>query len=130
MENLFVPHKLSIDLMSIGFKEKTIARYRGEDLYADYISGYYTEWRFEEPFENAILAPTWDQAFEWFKKKHNLPSYIRPIWQTELNAFSYQWHIVENKEDWNGVEHFKTYKEAQFVCLQRMIEQVKSIINH
>lgn len=121
MENLFVPYDLCVDLMRIGFREKTLARYRNGDLYADYISGYYTEWKLEEPVKNTVLAPTWDQAFDWFRVIHNLDYNISFSGRYGEYSVFVSDYIYGNNG--NSPSVF-SYDEARIACLDKMIKIV------
>jgi len=121
MENLFVPYDLCVDLMQIGFREKTLARYRNGDLYADYISGYYTEWKLEEPVKNTVLAPTWDQAFDWFRVIHNLDYNISFAGREGEYSVFVRDYIYGNNG--NSPSVF-SYDEAKVACLDKMIKIV------
>jgi hypothetical protein len=124
MEKLFVPYDLCVDLMQIGFKEKTLARYRNGDLYADYISGYYTEWRLEEPVKNSVLAPTWDQAFDWFRINHNLDYNISFAGREGEYTVFVRDYIYGNNG--NSPSVF-SYDEAKVACLDKMIKIVSKM---
>jgi hypothetical protein len=75
--------------------------------------------------DNVITAPTFSQAFRWFREKHGLASHIATYWQHDWNNYSYQYYFVEDKIEWNGIEHYKTYEEAELACLKKLIEIVK-----
>jgi len=89
---------------------------------------HYTEYTIEELYnlplnsEERIIEQS--LVLRWFREKYNLPSHIHTMWQYDWNNYSYQWHITENKEEWNCIEHFKTYEEAEQACLDRLIEIV------
>jgi hypothetical protein len=70
-------------------------------------------------------APLYQQAFKWFREKYNLPSHIATYWQPDWNDYSYQYNFVEDKQEWNGIEHYKTYEQAELECIKRLIEIVK-----
>jgi hypothetical protein len=85
------------------------------------------------------VAPTWDQVFEWFRNKFDWEFCInrRPKGVIEASKHSlkpYSWYISNDQSNpsipSDCFGQTDTYKEAQIACLQRMIEQVKSIINH
>jgi hypothetical protein len=54
-----------------------------------------------------------------------LASHIATYWQHDWNNYSYQYYFVEDKIEWNGIEHYKTYEEAELACLIKLIEIVK-----
>lgn len=76
------------------------------------------------------VAPTWDQCFEWFREKHGLIceiSYDGSFYYTikSISEKYDNYDILLFLRDRNDLE-FKTYKEAQKNCLNKMIEFVKN----
>lgn len=124
MNNLFVPYDLCVDLTLIGFKEKTLARYRGVDLYTDYICGYSSEWELCEADKNTVLAPTWDQAFDWFRINHNLDYNISFAGREEEYTVFVRDYIYGNNG--NSPSVF-SYDEAKVACLDKMIKIVSKM---
>ena len=72
------------------------------------------------------FAPTYSQAFRWFREKYNLFGYSYP---NDYQMYGYR--IVElksseNKEliyDWGTLN---THEEAELECLKKLIEIVKT----
>ena len=109
MNKEFVPYELALELKQIGFDEPCLASYyragRRLDI-REYINhGEYT-----------VLAPTFSQAFRWFREKYGLYSVIdglenRQYYKiTQLNTYS---------------KEYNTYEEAELECLKKLIEIVK-----
>lgn len=100
MVNQFVPYELEVKLKELGCDRK-----------------------FYNGFANGIL---WQQAFDWFREKYNLDSYVRKVtykkWKLEIN------YILQNdsKEEWEKYKKFQDYKdtqeEARQACLEKLIE--------
>ncbi len=74
------------------------------------------------------VAPTWQQAFRWFREKHGL--YGIPEERALLNTFSYP--VKSNKEGaitfivYGGYPlNFESYGEAETACLEKLIEIVE-----
>jgi hypothetical protein len=67
-------------------------------------------------------APTYSQAFRWFRENHNLKSCI--MFRTSMadNEEYYDW-LIKGQEV--VYRHFKTYEEAELACLKKLIEIVK-----
>jgi hypothetical protein len=77
------------------------------------------------------LAPTYSQAFRWFREVHNLNS-----WVTKEHKYKqpFCWYIQDNYSKYDsdfmtdGIHYntyFKTYEDAELECLQKLIELVK-----
>jgi hypothetical protein len=72
--------------------------------------------------EYTVLAPTYSQAFRWFRDKYDLYCYVEPY---KDNQFDYV--VVSDlfgQEDCDG-ELLNTYEEAELACLKEMIKIVK-----
>jgi hypothetical protein len=78
-----------------------------------------------------VSAPTYSQAFRFFREKHNLRSFVDTIV-----------HDVDSPNDWiyyfqvkmgNGIDtqpyysgDFNSYEEAELACLRKLIKKVKA----
>ena len=75
-----------------------------------------------------IKAPTYSQAFRWFRQEHGLYSHVRESYAfdntlefvTQING-SYVNHGIEDKP----INRFETYEEAELECLKKLIEIAK-----
>ena len=112
MEKEFIPYEQAVALKELGFDEPCFKVVEGGpiDIF---------------PYEK-LDVPLYQQAFSFFREKHDLPSHIAIYWQHDWNNYSYEWNIVENHKQWNVIEHFKTYEEAELACLNKLIEIVKN----
>jgi hypothetical protein len=133
MEKEFIPYEQALDLKELGFDEPCF--------------GYWSNWAVQEPFlltcelgkeiESASInrknilfkAPTFSQAFRWFRDKYNLHSYITCSC-TVNEILSYDWviHKVMNSgtRDENFITDYeRTYEDAELNCLKKLIEIVK-----
>jgi hypothetical protein len=67
-----------------------------------------------------FVAPTYSQAFRWFRQEYALESYIRANLCVNVPK-TYQFNIDDNIDDvW-----YDTYEEAELACLKKLIEIVK-----
>ena len=132
MNKEFVPNEQALALKELGFDEPCFGEYRQWDgnepylqLYQD-LSECSTD-PADYEYTTECKAPTFSQAFRWFREKHGL--YGIPEERT-LNNFSYQ--VKSNKEGaitfivYGGYPlNFNTYEEAELACLINLIEIVK-----
>jgi hypothetical protein len=146
MNKEFIPYEQALALKELGFDEPCFTSYDDEKRLRNlfdyknsdyYLSAPYIEdsrhWIFnseltienfignKDLYTQFIAAPLYQQAFRWFREKHELHSWIT----VELGMkLTYCWVITgENK----GTEHkanFKTYEEAELECLKKLIEIV------
>ena len=66
------------------------------------------------------LAPTYSQAFRWFREKYHIFHNIDKLFADE---FGYT--IYENDKEPMNYFNFNTYEEAELACLKKLIEIVK-----
>jgi hypothetical protein len=113
----FTLYPEALDLNKLGFNEPCLAFYNGTFLDS-------TQYRFYDcsmmDIGQCFLAPTYSQAFRWFRKEYALESYIRANLCVDVPK-TYQFNIDDNIDDvW-----YDTYEEAELACLKKLIEIVK-----
>ena len=133
MEKEFVPYELVVKLKALGFDEECFGYYH---VNVGYTKGYAFCYfdkpkRFKDGFD--LLAPTFSQAFRWFREKHALQGYVYSTTVRggkEGKHFSdYCWHIngidmpflSTDARDMENV----SYEEAELACLTKLIEIVE-----
>lgn len=132
MEKEFVPYELAVKLKELGFNEPCFAYYRIFDGYPkEYTFGY-----FDEPkrYESNIMvfAPTFSQAFRWFREKYNLfgcidlHSCIPPHWFVRIDNIVTNDYVFHSEDEH---KKFTTYEEAELACLTKLIEIVEQTKN-
>jgi hypothetical protein len=115
MNREFIPYELALELKQLGFDEPCLASYyhagRRLDI-CEYINhGEYT-----------VLAPTYSQAFRWFREKHNLFG--------QVNIHTYFIYNISNGDFKMVKEYdklFETYEESELACLKKLIEIAKAL---
>ena len=130
MDKEFVPPTESLELKELGFDEPCFGYYvdgelRGVNLGHEGLGGikpYYKRFGFHtlcnsdinNMEKSVVTAPTFSQAFRWFRENHNLHHEI------EYNGYEYLGYV-------SGMTAniFKTYEEAELACLKQLIEIVK-----
>ena len=144
----FVPFELALKLKKLGFDEPCFGYYvdgelRGVNLGIEQLGGiepYYQRFGFhtlsnhniDNPNKIVVTAPTYSQAFRWFREKYNLYPSINiyhDLWMCLIKS------IVSNQEHISGYivyainkgyPTFKTYEEAEIACLEKLIEIIES----
>ena len=130
----FVPYKQALALKELGFDEPCFANYtvipedeidwftipeQGiTDKTSFGSSKNYNSKSFEE--EGTISAPTFSQAFRWFRDKYQIDSWIYP----NLNGL-YSVSIVRRGVGLGNLSQYQTYPEAELSCLIKLIEIAK-----
>ena len=118
MEKEFVPYELAFKLKRLGFNEPCFGGFN--DAGGLYIQKLY----FQSEKEEWCSAPTFSQAFRWFREKYGLKSWIE-----ELMVGNYIYEIrPHNLADYKEGEVYvyATYEEAELACLDKLLEIVES----
>jgi hypothetical protein len=115
MEKEFVPYELAWELKQLGFNECCYGCFSGLDNRELRTSRVYTN----RVSEN-IAAPTYSQAFRWFREKYALCIVIKPIDDKKLKL---GYNLLKNGLMMGS---YLTYEEAELACLQKLIEIVKT----
>jgi len=148
MKNEFIPYEQALALKELGFDEPCIAKYTviPEDeinwftilepklvLSVIPCSGInYNSKSFEE--EGTISAPTFSQAFRWFRKKYKLNSetpYLPNIEKYGIivsdmtikpKDLSKNENFERGVEITNNFAQYDTHEEAELACLKKLIQ--------
>ena len=111
MEKEFIPYEQALALKELGFDKPCLGYYielRNPQ------EGILTIEKCENNFDG-LLAPTFSQAFRWFREKYGLDSHIK-----KGKHGDYILVITGYLED-----SWDEYEEAELECLIRLIELVK-----
>ena len=122
----FTLYPEALELKQLGFDEPCFAWYHlGDTLLSDITMGYektdflYTQ---DDMEETQCTAPTYSQAFRWFREKYNLHALIMPK-TTPSNTTVYYIYKGKFEENWDNC--FEAYEEAELRCLKHLIKTVK-----
>ena len=123
LEKDFTLHPEALELNQLGFDEPCIAWY-AENKGLQIAPDTFKKWT-SKPCNNSniitvfnsdcITAPTYSQAFRWFRENHNLHHSI------EFDETQYVVWV-----DGLTSNIFETYEEAELACLRKLIEIVKA----
>jgi hypothetical protein len=121
MEKEFISYEQALSLKELGFDEKCLAWYNPKKFI------FAAELGFIKNSENWLLlnqcaAPLRQQAFDWFREKHNLDSWI----YCPDESKGYFAIILKHKRFVSYHENFDTYEETELACLNKLIEIVKN----
>lgn len=118
MKYLFVPPKQSFQLKELGFDEPCFGWYSsmdGNPFRLNYCETYLG-------IENCTKAPTFAQAFTFFREKYGL--YIQPNRIVDSEGIWYYFTISTKRTD--VCEGSFIYEEAELACLIKLIDIVKA----
>jgi hypothetical protein len=116
MEKEFVPYELALRMKELGFEERCFTRYYESGKLADSLSYLHHN------YFGQVNAPTFSQAFRWFREKYDLHGAVR---KRNGNGNIYFEQIFDEDVLQNGP--FDTYEEAELACLDELIEIVEGI---
>ena len=104
MNKEFIPYEQALELKELGFDELCLFYYTDNEALRIYHQS--------EIYDDLVGAPLYQQAFRWFREKHNMHFWAQQFtdgtWRT-----TYDWGL------------FNTYEEAELACLKKLIEIVK-----
>jgi hypothetical protein len=136
MKKEFVPYELALRMKQLGFDEKCIAYYQksaviGNDnilpISFTNMASDFNDYEYSKLGVPFYSAPTWQQAFRWFREKHNLRCQINYIGglinKTTWWDISVIGHYNTDPKEWEM--KYQPYEEAELACLRKLIEIVK-----
>lgn len=137
LELEFVPYAEALELKELGFDEPCFVYWVFDGVEITFSTSHNKSGWSMIGFRNSQMtkkaglctAPTFSQAFRWFREKYNLDSFCR---QTNLNGWSYfKISKIETDEIIKGYSNFNnSYKEVELACLRKLISIVKELKNH
>jgi hypothetical protein len=131
MEKEFIPYEQALALKELRFDESCIGFYNVRSLFVpDY---KVTNLQIDNlRLEKCCLAPTFAQAFRWFREKYDLQSIIIPFAENSIdeNSNTLYYYIINKKQFYGFVNAqeeigFNSQEEAELECLKKLIEIVK-----
>lgn len=134
MEKEFIPYQEALELKALGFDEPCFGFYTGRKSLRRY-TNFDGELNEFQTLKNSKItmgdewctAPTFSQAFRWFREKYVL---FHSIVYLDDNSgegeFSFEILNKKGNQQQNG-EYFEynSYEEAELACLRKLIEIVK-----
>jgi len=124
MEKDFIPYEQALELKELGFDEPCFGYYLANTLFISNDIVYNST---DIP---VIKAPTFSQAFRWFREKYGYVGYVKTSFiiknGARHEAFDAYEFIVEHHTEFEFVgTKFKSYEEAELACLKKLIEIAK-----
>jgi hypothetical protein len=129
MKKEFVTYKPALALRELGFDKDCLGYYVGKDKEV-YISNEDIQPPFKPDLDSKVMfrAPTYSQAFRWFREKYDLDSFVKPVYKSTIKVGYYfgidKYKGVEFQTDFDA--WYNTYEEAESTCLDKLIEIVRN----
>jgi hypothetical protein len=127
MEKEFVPYTLALEMKQLGFDEPCLAQYKKYDAGETTLDIGFSKNEIISKFDNLILfcsAPLYQQAFDFFRVKHNLWNMIYP-----RDGWNYSIQTIDettscSQKSFHSLE-INEYEETKLECLIKLIDIVK-----
>jgi hypothetical protein len=119
MTKEFSPHEQALALKELGFNEPCFGHYYTLDgktwKLADNREYDLLDELYDIGSKFTISAPTFSQAFRWFREKHGLNHFVEP--DVDCGPNYYNAYVLCSL-----VHHGNNYEEAELACLKKLIE--------
>ena len=119
MEKEFGTYELALRMKALGFDEECLKIWEKTMLFTTLVN--------PEEFKRVVSerytkAPTFSQAFRWFREKYELHSFIDCKWKN----LGWEFELVDlsKMETISSIDryNYKTFEEAELACLEKLIE--------
>lgn len=123
MNELFVPYQPSLALKELGFDELCLGYYElGEFVFRH-------ESKQQDELKLNCSAPTFSQAFRWFREKYKLKGGVKHAISNGGYTYAiWKWRFDNNVGKWERIgviNSWLTYEESELECLKKLIEICK-----
>ena len=128
MEKEFIPYEQALVLKELGFNEPCFGFWSSKNNYRRFINDSSINIDLKNMFgdesKKAPTAPTYQQAFRWFREKHQLHGKVG-IYHFIENTYCYN-IVSKNVPHYIHKEsQYDSYEEAELECLIKLIEIIK-----
>lgn len=131
MEKEFIPYEQALALKELGFDKPCFKGYTEEYKTLISFSNTHTNTSVKNTLPTKpFTAPLYQQAFRWFREKHDLNSFIENDLYEEDDEITWFYTIstIKDAEDLeiDLGDGFKIYEEVELECLKKLIEIIKT----
>ncbi len=134
MDKEFIPYEHALVLKELGFDEQCMRYYSSKNggllVLPQRISTMHNTKNSSVEKEYYCSAPLYQQAFRWFREKHNLDVTFRKMdYGTESQFTGYYFSVYRGNEliDIHGADKkCKAYEDSELECLKKLIELCKN----
>ncbi len=131
MTKEFIPYDLALELKELGFDEPCFTYYKNDQLsdILELVKNSEME-NVNNEVDNYISAPTFSQAFRFFREKYNTLVTL----YSNASGYLFEWHdaIGGTHRGWSEYEGpndsgvWDTYQEAEIAAIVKLIEIIKN----
>jgi hypothetical protein len=123
----FVPYQEALELKQLGFDEPCFGWFASDRTLVKEVTEK----------TDFTLAPTYSQAFRWFREKYDVHYSIDRECSQHDHKWGYNWSLYNYTDIFDeyltshpdapaGEWVYETYEEAELACLQQLIKIVKN----
>ncbi len=132
MNKEFIPYEQALELKELGFDEPCLAWYNTKGVLLSDITICYDNSDFLYSLDDMddgsqCIAPTFSQAFRWFREKYHLIGGIEYIGGEKPETTWWDIYVVShfNIDSKKMTMKYQPYEQAELACLKKLIEIVK-----
>jgi hypothetical protein len=128
LEKEFVPYPEALELKQLDFDEPCFGRFDGRGKNKGKIWYEMPNTGQDSIPVGDVLAPTYSQAFRWFREKHHLIGGVEYIGGATPSTTWWDIYVVGhfNTNTSKMTMKYQPYEEAELACLRKLIEIVKN----
>lgn len=116
MNKEFIPYEQALELKELGFDEQCFGFYTLEGCYFPNTTEL-------NSLSYACASPLYQQAFRWFREKHQLDTSINTVYSKYNDALSKKYSgVIDDKSVFTNIGFYDAYEEAELACLDKLIE--------
>jgi hypothetical protein len=119
MEKEFVPYEQALALKELEFDGPCFGVYIAGHLMITYDSIYNST---DIP---VVKAPTFSQAFRWFREKYTTKGWVTPIVNVDGFSDIHEARIHQEESSVLVLGNYDSYEEAELACLEKLIKIVE-----
>jgi hypothetical protein len=114
MNKEFVLYEEALALKELGFDEPCFGYYLEDGMFIDT--------KIRKQMGNAISAPIYQQAFDWFRTEHKMKFHIH---EDQWNHWCTPEILIPETGDYEEIcDSYETFREAELACLKKLIQIV------
>ena len=137
MKQEFITYQQALELKELGFDEPCFGWFRSTLIPSNFTEFFLetefgmnespSDWVNSNFLDEACSAPLYQQAFRWFREKHDLHSCVAPVYEDEISKVIVYWIWIQGFDSFEDEDiNYKTPEEAELACLIKLIEIVKT----
>lgn len=122
LESEFIPYPLALRMKALGFDKACFGGW--SHPFENNKNGFL---QLNQECDYDIKAPTYYQAFKWFRNEHNIYHIILPSYSdNKIFKDRFFFEIAFDKKIRQELDYHKTYEEAELACLEKLLDIVEA----